>query len=90
MKKEETIAGKVFEYMEQHRMLERGDKVVAGISGGADSVCLLFLSCQYRKKIPFDIRVNILGRINHHFFNHGTSRKIYARRTGIGKTGGRS
>jgi len=30
-------------FMEQHHMIERGDRVVAGVSGGADSVCLLLL-----------------------------------------------
>ena len=34
-------------------MLTAGDVVVAGISGGADSVCLLFLLNKLRKKISF-------------------------------------
>ena len=34
---------KVFRYVEQYQMLEPQDAVVAGVSGGADSVCLLFL-----------------------------------------------
>lgn len=38
-------------------MVSRGDKVVAGISGGADSICLLFLLCEIRKKTGIEIRV---------------------------------
>lgn len=48
---------KVYAYIEQHRMLQSGDRVLAGVSGGADSVCLLFLLTRYREKIPFDLAV---------------------------------
>ncbi len=48
---------KVYGYIEQHRMLQSGDRVLAGVSGGADSVCLLFLLARYREKIPFDLAV---------------------------------
>lgn len=34
---------KVLSYVNQHGMLLQGDKVVAGVSGGVDSVCLLFV-----------------------------------------------
>ena len=34
-------------------MLAAGDVVAAGISGGADSVCLLFVLSALREKIPF-------------------------------------
>ncbi len=48
---------KVFSYMEEHNMLKAGDQVVAGISGGADSVCLLFLLLEYAKRIPLSLTV---------------------------------
>lgn len=48
---------KVFAFMEEWHMIEPGDRVVAGISGGADSVCLLFLLLEYQKRVPFSLAV---------------------------------
>ena len=45
---------KVFEFMEQQHMINQGDRVVAGVSGGADSVCLLLLLWEYQKKILYE------------------------------------
>lgn len=39
---------KVKTYIQNHHMLEKGEKVVVGVSGGADSVCLLFLLLSWR------------------------------------------
>lgn len=44
---------KVFDYIQMNHMLQAGDTVVAGISGGADSVCLLFILLKMQKQIPF-------------------------------------
>ena len=57
MNTEQTLERKVFSFMEKHHMLQPGDKVVAGISGGADSVCLLFVLLAYRKRVPFSLAV---------------------------------
>ncbi len=40
-----TIHSKVAAFMEQHRMLASGNKILLGLSGGADSVALLCLLC---------------------------------------------
>ena len=37
-------------YIEEHHMLEQQDKVIVGISGGADSVCLLFMLTKLRNE----------------------------------------
>ena len=41
--------------MEEHRMLKAHDRVVVGISGGADSVCLFLLLSEYAKRVPLSL-----------------------------------
>lgn len=47
----------IFEVIERYRMIGPGMGVIAGVSGGADSVCLLFVLCEYRKRVPFELTV---------------------------------
>ncbi len=44
---------KVKRYLEQYHMLKAGDRVVIGVSGGADSVCLLLLLQELRREIGY-------------------------------------
>ena len=48
---------KVSAYVEKNHMLSAGDTVVAGVSGGADSVCLLLVLSALQKEIPFALKV---------------------------------
>lgn len=53
---------KVRQFMEQHHMINPRDAVAAGVSGGADSVCLLLMLKKLQKEIPFRLFV---VHINH-------------------------
>ena len=57
MKSMDNIVKKVWEYSESLGMLEAGDRILTGVSGGADSVCLLFLLHEIQKRIPISLRV---------------------------------
>ncbi len=48
-----SMQKKIQIFMEQYHMIEHGDHVVAGVSGGADSVCLLLVLERLRKSMGF-------------------------------------
>ena len=49
------MVGSVLEYIRKYRMIEAGDCIVAGVSGGADSVCLLFVLMELRDTLGFSL-----------------------------------
>ncbi len=53
---------KIIAYVETHNMLKIKDKVVIGVSGGADSVCLFFVLLKLRK--IYDLSLHVV-HINH-------------------------
>jgi len=52
----------VKKYIIDHNMILKGDEIVAGISGGADSVCMFLQLLEYRKLCDFTLKV---VHINH-------------------------
>jgi tRNA(Ile)-lysidine synthase len=62
MEKYKNTEEKVFSFIKKYNIFEPGDKVVAGVSGGADSVCLLFMLLELRKKMPLSI---VVVHVNH-------------------------
>lgn len=54
------LENSVFAFFEEH--LKRGDVIVLGLSGGGDSLALLYLLLEYRKKQGFQLH---LAHVNH-------------------------
>lgn len=46
----------VLNYVKSEHMLSPGDQVIVGFSGGADSVCLLFVLDEISKTMPIHLR----------------------------------
>lgn len=46
---------RVLEYIRKHQMIEAGECIIAGVSGGADSVCLLFVLMELRDILHFSL-----------------------------------
>lgn len=53
---------KVCDYIKLNNMMEKGDSLVVGVSGGADSVCLLFVLSELRKE--YEVKLTAV-HINH-------------------------
>lgn len=54
---------RIREYIQQHNMLEKEDRIVIGVSGGADSICLLYAF--------FEICKDYAAELNVVHINHG-------------------
>ncbi len=52
----DKLAERVRRTMEEHHMVKPGDRVVAALSGGADSVCLLRILVQLRETLGIRLR----------------------------------
>ena len=46
---------KVKEYIKQNKLLQKGDNIILGVSGGADSVCLLYILNDLKKEYALSI-----------------------------------
>ena len=53
---------RVLEYIEEHNLINNGDNIVVGLSGGADSVCLLYILTIIKKEKDIHIKA---VHINH-------------------------
>lgn len=56
------MKSKFLKYIEENSLIEKGDGIVVGLSGGPDSVCLLHLLCSIRDEMELKIAA---AHINH-------------------------
>jgi len=77
MKQISYVENKVFSYIEDNQMLSPGDRVTAGVSGGADSVCLLFVLLKWAEKHPLQISV---VHVNHQIRREAGEDEAFVRR----------
>ena len=42
-------------YIKKYHMLEKQDRIVTGVSGGPDSICLLFMLKELRKEMDLEV-----------------------------------
>lgn len=48
---------KIEDFIRLHQMIEPGDQVIAGVSGGADSICLLLALLRLRETFGHQVSV---------------------------------
>ncbi len=58
----ETLLQQVAEAIERHQLLNKGDRVVVGVSGGMDSMVLLHVLHAFRESLRLEL---IVAHVNH-------------------------
>ncbi len=53
---------KILKTIQKYNLIQKGDKVVVGVSGGPDSMCLLDILCLLKEKLHIEI---VVAHINH-------------------------
>lgn len=64
--KKTDIKKRVAQFMLRHGMTEHSDNIITGLSGGADSVCLLFILHELKRELPEFASLNLYAlHLNH-------------------------
>ena len=48
---------KVFKFIKENRIFDSGDSVILGVSGGADSICMLTVLCKLKHRLNLKLYV---------------------------------
>ncbi len=57
MRKEDEFLAEIFQKIEERQMIKEGEHILAGVSGGADSVCLFHVLLHYQMRVSFSLQV---------------------------------
>ena len=68
------IRNKVLETIKKYNLIEKGDKIVLGVSGGPDSITMLYILNEFTKILDFQIYV---AHINHGIREESTDDEKY-------------
>ena len=67
---------RVYNFLEKDIKLNSNDKIVVGVSAGPDSMCLLYILEQLRKKLNFKI---IVAHVNHKLRKESEEEAVFLR-----------
>ena len=56
------IEKEVLKTIEKYKLIRNGEKIICGVSGGPDSICMLDILRKVKEKIKFEI---IVCHVNH-------------------------
>ena len=52
-----NMVEKVFKFIKENRIFDSGDSVILGVSGGADSICMLTVLCKLKHRLNLKLYV---------------------------------
>jgi len=58
----DDFSSKVLKTIDEHELISRGDKLVCGVSGGPDSVCMVHILANRRRELGFEM---VLAHVNY-------------------------
>ena len=73
------VYNRISEYIKKNKMLEACENIIVGLSGGADSVCLIRALAEYLKKEGADIKIHAV-HVNHGIRNEAADDEEFSKK----------